>query len=186
MKKFNFKILSTTLAFCLLFGTLTGCDAIDKLKSLKDEEITVVESSDGVCSLELPSSWKSNLSLNSDASLINHSLSQDKFVMVINEEKSQFPDGFDLNQYADLVINSMSATITNAEKTDLKDIKIGENSVKQIELLGKVEDADLGYLINIIESDGYYHQVMFWTFKDSLESNKEEFSNILNSFKTLK
>ncbi len=62
-------------------------------------------------------------------------------------------------------------------------LTINGNNAVQAELIRPLEVVDLFYLITIIESKGYFYQVVSWTTAERKDDYKQDFIRIANSLK---
>ena len=152
----------------------------------KDEKTQTVTSTDGVCSITVPSSWQENLSVNPIANIVEGSPLQDQFIMTISESTADVTDSFTLDNFYNNIKENMLSSITNSEISDLGEVTINGLKGMQFELKGEVEGVKLGYLVTAVQSENHFHQVIAWTLQSTFDSKRDELNEIINSFKVLK
>jgi len=183
MKKILILAFVLVLAFTSL--TLTACEAFieafnEGFHGTPDEETQTVNSSESELSMEFPKSWKKE-TLHEDASVQMGHLAREQYMMVFEEPVSDFPLGFTLGDYADVILESMADTVDTDSAPSIKNTQIGGISAKQFEISGTVDDLEISYLVTMIEHDGMIYQFCAWVLEKRYEYAKPIFDSILDS-----
>lgn len=184
------KILNLTMmSLILLFSLLTiGCSSLQDLKESIDEsniEYIEFKSEDGKQSISALSSWK-NQELSDIASIEIANMNQEKYVMLVHDEKINFSDDFQLIDYTNIIKENMMSIIVNGTiNTDIQELSVNGNNAQYFELAGEVDKIKITYLIMNVETSDAFYQVVGWTLTSLFEENKSEILEILNSFKVV-
>ncbi len=144
----------------------------------------VVKSEDGKMELTIPSNWNDNdEDLHDEAELRVSSYSEEKYAIVLNEEKESFEDDMTLQEYHDLIIGNMKESIDNFEASEPTETDLNGNKAILVEIKGSVDKIKVVYWIYTLESTNNFTQVIGWTLQKDGEKNKEAIMKVMNSFK---
>ena len=138
-------------------------------------------STDGVIELTAPENWEEIEDLNSAANIQIGDLTLEQYTITITENAADFADSFGLREYYDAIIPPMQQNITNAEVSDIKEIKIGGNDAIQFHLSGEVNSIKVTYLITVIKSEDYFHQIISWTLQSMYSDYEDLYKSIADS-----
>lgn len=143
-----------------------------------------------------PISYNKVFDLNDSASLQLSNIVQNKYCIIIQDEKeglSQNKINFSgieeaMNFYSKNLINSL---IDNPNKkiSDFKSVTVNGYNAGEILIEGDVYDEEikknltLFYLYSVIETDKFYYQIFSWCLKDKKDTYLNEFRKMANSFK---
>lgn len=168
-----------------LISLLCICFVLCSCALGSDSETTkVVKSEDGKMELTIPSNWNGNdEELHDEAELRVSSYREEKYVIVLNEEKESFDDDMTLQEYHDLIINNMKKSVDNFESSQQTETELNGNKAILVEIKGSVEKIKVVYWIYTLESTDNFTQVIGWTLQKDSEKNKEAIMNVMNSFK---
>ncbi|MDP4146349.1 MAG: hypothetical protein Q8936_18020 [Bacillota bacterium] len=188
MKKKTFKALCCVLSLSLLIGVFTGCSQSIS-NTDKQSQVTklskTVKSKDNVCQINIPDSWSEDKTLNSEAVLQVANKSEEKYLIVIEENKSDFSNSANLDDYYSIVSKHLTSSITNANAGTAKDITINGKKAKQFEISGEVQKIKASYIITLVETDKHLYQVISWSLTSKFDQNKKDLNDVINTFKEL-
>jgi len=148
----------------------------------------------GKYTIDIPTSFTRNDSLNEDASLTYQDLDRIAFVAVIDESKQEYNDMVkndealakyapNLNGYANLLLDSLKEKIKLDTLPKFKEIKINKLKARILEVTGTISDSPIYWKIAYIEGKNTYYQVMGWTLLSKKEENQEVIDAMINSFR---
>ncbi|OPZ90912.1 MAG: hypothetical protein BWY74_02151 [Firmicutes bacterium ADurb.Bin419] len=162
---------------CLFF--LSSCAL-----SSDSETTKVVKSEDGKMELTIPSNWNDNdEELHDEAELKVSSYVEEKYVIVLNEEKSAFEDDMTLQEYHDIIIGAMKDSVDNSEVSAPTETELNGNKAILVQIKGSVNKIKVTYWVYTVESTDNFTQVIGWTLQKDEEKNTEAIMNVMNSFK---
>ncbi len=168
------------LGFCVL-----AAGAFMWVRSLaKDStETKTVKSFSQRASLKIPKNWSSSLSLNSIADIQVGNNFSEKYIIVIEEPKSDFQRGASANTYADLVYRNMKMGTPSFSRSNYKKVTVDGKPAVQFRLVGYVEGLHLVYWVTAVEGSNHFYQITAWTSKKRETENQESLLKVVNSFK---
>lgn len=165
----------------------TAGNGSDSKTSGKD--VVLTDSAD-LTEITLPGGWTEANGLNDEADLqaLNLSAGNENYLMVLNEPKTDFDDGFTLQEYYDLIMSMQTdgSLIGNAVHSDPVETDINGNKGIQFEVRGEVDKVKIAYLFTLVESENGFHQVIFWTNANKMDDNKQTYIDATNTFKVKK
>lgn len=144
-----------------------------------------LEGTDGLTSITLPSGWQEMPGLNPEASIqaAKVTMNDENYLLVISENQSDFSDDTALEDYMNLIKDiQMEQSIENGVFSDPEATTINGLNAYQFEVRGEIEKVKIGYLVTLVESDEHFHQLIFWTTDQKLDSSKEIYQEALQSF----
>ena len=197
MKTKTLKVISVSIVLtCILL--VTGCSTLEKVndlivskqneketvvfKSLDEKETVVFKSLDEKESISTPSSWTSEPELNDNAAIHVCNAQQEKYVIVIADDKERLDSDMTLSDYTGIIKEDIMAQITNATATDIKNNSLNGNKTQYYEISGEIDDLKITYLCMNIESADKFYQILGWTLTPKFEENKSEILDVMNSF----
>lgn len=170
MKKILLFILTISIV-----GILAACS--------EEEKLTVFKSDDSNFQVSATSNWKdAEGELNSEADLQIYSPGKEKYFMALLESKEDFTDS-SLQSYYDLVTEPFFSSLDTYEQGDVKEVTINGNKALQYKLDGAIDNLNVVYMVTIIETPTHYGQLLAWTIKSKWDKNKDEYTDLINSFK---
>jgi hypothetical protein len=147
-------------------------------------------------SLEIPNGFEENKTLNDDASLQYADLNDDMYVIVIDEDKTDFVKAYkginDYNpgttveqNYRRVQIASMQKKIKKASKPDIYNSKIDGYDAEIVNFTGNVKGIKpkIFYKTGFLVTDDKCYMIMTWTLADYRLTNDDVLDRIINSFK---
>ena len=171
----------------LLFGIVLGTVAFG-------QSTTTLRAGRAV-SVSFPSSYEKVFHLNLDAMLQMMNVENEKYTIIIQDEKegfNYFGVKFEnINEAIDFFTKNLIENLKDVKKSEVKIRRIGNYNAAEIiiEATDVAEDTNeeikLAYVYTLIESPDFYYQVMSWTLVENKDKYLEEFRNIANSFKEL-
>ena len=186
-------ILILTFAFsgCGEANNITKsiADGIKKGFNIPDknqESIKIIKDTDNKYQLSVPSSWKEDNELNKLAILQVSNRVQEKYVMVIREEKDSFSNDANIDDYASLVKEGLGQSVQNIQISKDENITINGKPAKYFEVQGEVEKLKISYIFIITEDSGNFFQIIGWTLVPRFEANKQEIRTVMESFQQVK
>jgi hypothetical protein len=170
------------LVFGVLLFVVLGCSSImDKFN--KGGTPQVMTSTDGTYQLTVPGNWTKQTDLNSAATLQAANTREEVYVIVIKESKADFPKSSNAGTVTELARDSMRTTLTGAQVSEPTSVTINGYPAKQFDVSGTVSGVQAKYLYAVVETSGYFYQVMTWTLTPRFNDNKAKLQEVINSFK---
>lgn len=152
----------------------------------KDDEntvVTTITSDDKKAEITIPAYMTYELELSPDADIQASRMQQEEYLMVLREGKDVFADNFTLTDYYTGVTDSMSQTLSNTTITEPKEIEVNGQPAVQFELNGEIDKVKISYLITLVETDGNFTQLLFWTLQNRIDEKRDMFINAASTFK---
>ena len=183
------KILIFLLAISMV-AVLAACSEKEKNEDkdkVKDKDnVTVFKSEDNKYQVSASKGWEdAEGSLHPDSELQINDSSKEKYFITLLESKEDITDS-SLQTYFDLVTEQFISSLDNPKQGDVNEITINGNNALQYTLEGTVDSVNVVYLVTIIETPTHYGQLMAWTLKSKWDGYKDEYTNLVNSFKEVK
>lgn len=195
MKRLIFKLSSLALISVLILMSLSSCKTSEKTSEVidninraveqnnKKDTSQTIKSTDGLVQVTAPGDYTVQKNLSEDANIQIANLLQEKYFIVISEPKTDFPAGFTIDDYYDLLSGNFKKELEKAALLPPVNIKVGNYNAKQFEVSGVVNKLDVKYAITVVETEKNFHQVQVWTLKDNFDKTRDEFQGILTSLK---
>ena len=146
-------------------------------------DVTTMASDDKKAEITIPASMSYELELSPDADIQASRMQQEEYMMVLREGKDTFADNFTLTDYYTAVTDSMSQALLNATLTEPKEIEVNGQPAVQFELSGEIDKIKISYLITLVETDGNFTQLLFWTLQNRMDEKRDMFINAASTFK---
>ena len=89
--------------------------------------------------------------------------------MVISEPKSDFPEDFELDEFADVASSGIIDSVTEAEHSELEPLVVKGCEGFQHELNGTIDGIRISYLNSFLEGREHFHQILAWTLEERKE-----------------
>lgn len=174
MKKFLMLIIMSVFI-------ITGCTSSTEKQ---EEEKVMFNSYDDVFTIEAEEEWQNVTKgeLNKLANLEIVDYDNNKYFMALMEKKEDFELSYD--EY----IETMKKDIEEKYKIQLEeenDIKIGDYDCKYVEFKSAAQNSSVNFYmqIYILETPNYYGRLFVWTTYSQRDLYKEEFNNMVQTFK---
>jgi hypothetical protein len=173
-------------------------DALNSLDELTEEVAVETREVNGLYSMDIPTILNSTTDLNDEASLQYNNLYNEKYIIVIDEDKQEFVDAFILideydksisvvDNYANVQLAFMDESVTVSEESSLKSMKINgmDARVKAMDgmILGVHEE--VSYWIGYVEGAETMYTIQAMTLKSRKSSFEKEANDMINSLKEL-
>ncbi|WP_040214358.1 hypothetical protein [Clostridium polynesiense] len=144
-----------------------------------------IKSKDNLVQLNVSSEWSTQTNLNDAANIQVANLPLEKYLINISDSKENFSNSFTVKDYYEAVSRNMEGMLNNGKVEAHEELTIGGNKAIQFEVKGEMDKLKVAYLVTIIETKGYFHQVISWTLIDRFEKYKVEYKDITNTFKEI-
>lgn len=153
------------------------------------DQLVVVNSSDGISSISLPSNWTQfpPSDRNADACIQRANMFSERYVMVISESKSELAAIFDPNSgeaiatYKDLVLDGLGEALS-LNRNSVSDVNLNGMQGFRGKLNGMVDGVDIVYWVSVVEGKNDFHQVHVWTTAAMATKNKPILFEVADSF----
>jgi len=158
-----------------MVAILAACGGIDNL--------TVFKSEDNKFQISASNSWRdANGTLHPDGDLQIYNPRKEKYFAALIESKEDLTD-YTLQTYYDAVTELFISSLDSPNQGDVKEVTVNGNKALQYTLEGTVDNIKATYLVTVIETPTHYGQLMAWTIKSKWDEYKDEYTNLVNSFK---
>ncbi len=173
------------VVFGLFLFIALGCGAINQIKKEveKTQSPQVLISTDGCCQITVPGTWRTDNSLNEQATLQASNRSGELYVAVIRESKGDYGKTANLDFLTNLLREHMRKTVSDSVLTEPIAVTIGGYPAKQFEVSGEVENIKVSYLYSVVDTPQNFYQVITWTLTSRMENNRPKLLEVINSFK---
>lgn len=191
-----FKKAAYVLVVVVLISSLTGCSFADNFKKGFNEALEkssskstaattdkVIKSAQGDIQLTVKSDWNEAKNLNEVATLQVDNPVKEKYAIVISESTKDFSADITLDDFANVVKENFSKTVSNNTISNFESITVDGQPAKYFEIKGEVNKLNICYFIVAVKDKKAFHQVIGWTLNSKYDENKEEIKKVIESFK---
>ncbi|RDH43964.1 NINE protein [Zooshikella ganghwensis] len=144
-----------------------------------------VDSADGRLSVKVPSRWNMIEQLHEEAVLQVAHLRDENYLVILAESKTDFAENVDIGKYGKQVSEII---LTNFEQSELisgpTSLEINGQPAFSYEIIGQAQRVNIYYYFVVAQSDEEYFQLVSWTLKSRMNTNKPTLQQITQSFKT--
>jgi hypothetical protein len=126
--------------------------------------------------------WSTRTDLNDDADLQIANTSDDLYLIVLREPKSDF-ESDDLDRYSAMTRKNMLDTLKNGNESDRKNLTIGGHPAIQYQLEGTADFFKFKYLHTCVATPTHFYQIMAWASVSDYDSHKGQLEKLTASFK---
>jgi len=190
LKKHSTLFYSLLIILCFILG----CSAFRKSRttnynfnssntSEKKSSAKVIKSTDGKFQVSVSDEWQTETTLNKLASIQVSNTGSEMYLIVITEPKRDFPRGYKLSAFTNIVRDQMLKTVSDAEATTPESVSVSGNSAMRYELSGTVNGIKAKYMNTTVETKDHFHQVLCWTRDSKFSTNKPGLLEVIDSFK---
>jgi len=166
-------------AFALLFCVVVACK-----QSESAGRSTTVKSSDGKFQLTVPDGWKETSGLHDKARIQVANEGAELYVIVLTESKSD--SGADtLDKFTELMRNALKEQKGATDTAQPESVTVNGNEARQFELHGTLNNVKAVTLVNIVETQDHFHQVISWTSQAKYDENKATLKQVIDSFRAV-
>ncbi|MFD2670665.1 hypothetical protein [Marinicrinis sediminis] len=149
-----------------------------------DFEGNVFTTADNKAEIKLPSDWEeAPVQQNVLAALEAGNPDEEKYVMIINESKENV--SIPLEKYTEIILMQSENMVENATTSEPSEIDLGGYPALRYEVSGEIQGMNATYLLNIVETEQDFAQIIFWSESDRFQDHKEEFMAIASTFTAL-
>ena len=148
------------------------------------ESRKIVRSTDEQVQITVPASWIKQPKLHSDAILAVTDSSKELYLIVLSENKSDFPD-LNLNKYAQKTKDNLISNLKSPYTSVRRNLVVHNNKAIQYELRGLSDGIEVAYLHTSVEHRQNYYQILAWTLHSKFSDKKEHFQEIIQSFQAV-
>jgi hypothetical protein len=156
------------------------------------------ETLEGYFQISIPKKMKKTSQLNSEASMQFENNHNNTFLVILQEDKSDFLKAYgeagyldntmsDIENYRKLQVDYFIKRLTVLEKGEPDAVKINGKNAAQIEFTCQVPTANsnIFYVMTFVESEDDLYMIISWTLSLLEDEHKDSFYAMANSFKTL-
>lgn len=150
-----------------------------------NEDLVVFKDEQNKYQVSAASDWQdANGELHDESDFQIYNLRKEKYFMALMESKEDFDD-FSLQEYFDIVTDSFLDSLDKVEQGDVKEVTINGNKGLQYTVDASIDNLKIVYFVTIIETPTDYGQLITWTLKSKWDEHKDEYNDIINSFKSV-
>lgn len=140
----------------------------------------VLTSPDGRHSLTVPKSWKTNKSLNDDATIGAANLMKEQYAVAIIDKRGDVE--MELPAFSKASADGVLATLTGGSVDVPKPLQISGMKALQRKIRGRIEGLDVVYLHTCVESSTSITQLLCWTLADREKTAMPILENVTLTF----
>ena len=152
-------------------------------KSESKGEPTVFASDDKAMKITLPAGWKKETELNDVAQIQASLAAEDKWMLIIGEDKNSFAKDMTLKDYYDIIVENNFSVLENATISEPQPIEVGGFPALQTEIQGEMSKVKVAYLLTIVQSPKQFTQIMFWTGQQKMDQSRDTFIEAVKTYK---
>lgn len=179
----SFKVLKETPATSASASPSESTDTNTAKEDDKNTKTTTMTSDDKKMEITIPAYMTFEQELSPAADIQASRGLQEEYMMVLREGKDVFTDNFTLTDYYNAINDNMSKTISNTTQTEPKEIEVNGQPAIQYELNGEIDKIKISYLITLVETDGNFTQLLFWTLQNRMDEKRDMFIKAASTFK---
>lgn len=183
-KGWLFLLIPSALAGLGLVALVGVGIAVGLKEAKKGSAPLVLKSTDAMVEISAPGNWKLLTKVNDDAQLQAGSLIREEYMLIFNEERADFQGN--LGDFGKIVMGHLQKALSSADVSAGEKLTINGLDAIQYTASGSVKGVNVDYLVTVVESPKYYHQIVTWT----LHSKKDRAFPVLReaaaSFKIVK
>jgi hypothetical protein len=139
-------------------------------------------SKDAAFEITASQSWSTRTDLNDEADLQIANTSDDLYLIVLREPKSDF-ESDDLEKYSAITRKLMLDTLKNGTESDRKTLTINGHPAIQYQLEGASGFFKFKYLHTSVATSTYFYQILAWGSASDYDSGKEKLEALTSSLK---
>jgi len=152
----------------------------------------------GIYSMDIPDILDATGTLNDDASLQYNNLYEEKYIIVIDEDKQEFVDAFIsldeydesisvVDNYANVQLAFIDESVEFTDGFELESLKINGMDARLKPINGLISglDEEISYWLCYVEGKETMYTVMAWTLKSKKSSFEKEALKMIKSLKEL-
>jgi len=164
----------------VVFGVITGT------KAAKEQAMPrAFSTSDGLATVMGASGWRElNLQVGSSTLGIGNELAEE-YLLIISEPKTDFPEGFSLNEFAEAAAGQTKDNLEGASAGEMTELTITGRSAFRQELTGSVDGLAIFYLNSYVDGRDHFHQVMTWTLLEKRDASRATLGAAADSFREI-
>ena len=147
-------------------------------------------------SMNIPAFLERTTDLNEDASLQYQNISQELYIIVIDESVEEFrmalvENGldslysFDLQGYSDLLMLGINMELGQFEGNDFEERTINGLSARVLQMDAVYDEMDIHYKFAYLKGTDHYYQVMTWCTAAEKEKHRQVKEDMINSFREI-
>lgn len=181
-----YRRLTLTVIY-LIAATGFGCSAISQIKKQVDKSQSpqTIRCTDGKCELTVPGSWSAQTALNEQANLQAANPFAEQYLIVIAESKADFTGKMNLDDYKEIILENVRATVTDPVISDGRTVVVNGYPARQFEVAGSIKNIKANWIYTLVDAPKNYHQILAWSTASKFEANKPILLEAINSFKEL-
>ena len=136
-------------------------------------------------SLDLPDYMGEARDLNTEASLQYQNTFRELYAIVLDEQKTDFPNPEEINleNFYSIVRGNLEGTLKNPTFSAARDTTINGLKAKLFSLSDNTEGVDIYYQFAYLESDNHFYQILIWTLENRKDQYIKDMDRIIASFK---
>ena len=123
--------------------------------------------------------------MNEEASIKASNPVQEMYAMVITEDKSDFTDDMNLEQYTEIVMEAMVANVEKPDSTPPLAVRVNGLEGRQYLIQGEVKNVKVTYLVTTVETAANFHQVVTWTLSSRISKNQTTLQGVTDTFRPI-
>ena len=108
---------------------------------------------------------------------------KEKYIMIIHEEKSDFPYSIDLQEFTNLAVQGYEESLNCV--ANISDISIDGFTGNMAKMDGEIDGISITWHAILIESKSYFYQICFWTLTSRKNKHMEGLFNSAKTFNLL-
>ena len=143
--------------------------------------VQVIKSKKSSLTLEFPADWTEGFELD-NVTIEMDNLANDSYALVVEENASDFKDGFTLDDYTGIIVEIMMENLGSTETPEITDIVVGDGvQAKQFIVSGEDGNFKLTYLDTCVKANDIFYNIQMYTISSKFEKAKPVFDEIIKS-----
>jgi len=179
--------LNSYLAFlgvlAVNIAVLTGCaraPSAPRVAALPTPR--VIASTDGKCSLTIPSGWAEDNELYPGAELQVSNKKEELFVVILSEPRKDFEE-MTRDKYSRITRRALANSLRSVKTAGPTKPSVAGTTALQYQIAGKLDGMDVVYLHTAVEGKRDFHQILAWTTKSKFDAARATLDQIIASFR---
>lgn len=147
--------------------------------------VTLVTTGDKRAGITIPEGWTSDSGLTAGADIQASHPSTEDYMVVLQEDRSDFSQNTTISDYYALVSSNMKKSMKNPAQDKPRQITVGGLNALQYVLTGEVGRVKVSYLVTLVASENHFTQVLLWTRADEMNAKLQNYLYIANTYREL-
>lgn len=160
---------------------ISGLLAIRQCQNTTD--LSIIGSPDNKCQIKITDGWVRDPTLSNEASIKVTNASKQMHVMVISYSKSELVDEVTFDKFTEASRDQKMLRLSSPVASPPIKVRINGKQGRQYLLKGDEYSTNVAYLVTIVESVSFFHEIIAWTPSSLLGPNQPLLQEVTETFR---